>query len=84
MSEKLTISKFLGFANENGENFVLEFDSFYVLQNLREDSRRFTVFHLHLKGLALSWFNSLSDDIIDKWTSLKSAFKFQYVKTRAW
>ena len=78
ISDNVTLRKFSGFSSENGINFLLEFESFCSYQNLYSDGRK--VFHLHLSGPALIWFNAL--ELENKLTlfALKGAFTAQYAK----
>jgi hypothetical protein len=52
-----------------------EFESFCIVQSLKENSRIIAAFHLHLKGPALIWFTAL--DVSDKlsWSVLKEFFR---------
>ncbi|CAC5358751.1 unnamed protein product [Mytilus coruscus] len=38
-------------------------------------------FHLHLKGPALTWYNSLSDESKSDWKSVRILFKEKYVNS---
>lgn len=73
ISDKVSIQKFSGFSNENGKNFLSEFESFCVFQSLSDAKRKNAAFHLHLKGPALVWFNALDSDVKETWSSLKPA-----------
>lgn len=80
ISDKVSLKKFSGFSSENGKNFLMEFESFCIYQNLTTDDRRVAAFHLHLSGPALIWFNSLEIPVKRTWFALKNAFTEQYAK----
>lgn len=80
ISDKVSLKKFSGFSSENGKNFLLEFESFCIYQNLTTDDRRVAAFHLHLSGPAVIWFNSLETPVKRTWFALRNAFTEQYAK----
>ena len=71
---------FSGYPQDNPRTFLSEFESYALLHELSEhDPRRIAAFHLHLKGPALVWFNSLSDAARKSWTHISILFKEKYV-----
>lgn len=80
ISDKVSLKKISGFSSENGKNFLMEFESFCLYQNLTTDDRRVAAFHLHLSGPALIWFNSLEIPVKRTWFALKNSFTEQYAK----
>jgi hypothetical protein len=56
-------SEFYGYPQDNGNKFLTEFESFTTLHDLSDyqDKRMLVAYHLHLRGPALIWFNSLSE-----------------------
>ncbi|VDI53537.1 Hypothetical predicted protein [Mytilus galloprovincialis] len=83
MENLATCSKFHGYPQDNGHTFLTEFESFSTLHGLSEfnltDKRMLAAFHLHLKGPALTWYNSLSDESKSDWKSVRILFKEKYV-----
>lgn len=80
LSNKITVEPFSGYAHENGQRFLSEFESYCTLQNLTGDKARITAaFHLHLKGPAQVWYNTL--DVSNKlsWEVLRACFTDKYV-----
>jgi hypothetical protein len=49
------------------------YQSFATLHDLSDyqDKRRLAAFHLHLRGPALTWFNSLSEESRENWVNVK-------------
>ncbi|CAC5414792.1 unnamed protein product [Mytilus coruscus] len=69
-------STFSGYPQDNAKRFLAEFESYALLRDLaEEDKRRIVAFHLHLKGPALTWFNSLSDESKQSWQNIYVLFK---------
>ncbi|CAC5423038.1 unnamed protein product [Mytilus coruscus] len=63
MSKLVKCRKFSAYPQDNAKGFFSEFESYALLHELPEtDKRRIAAFHLHLKGPALTWYNSLSDE----------------------
>ncbi|CAC5422446.1 unnamed protein product [Mytilus coruscus] len=83
MESLATCSKFHGYPQDNGNTFLTEFESFFTLHGLSEfnltDKRMLAAFQLHLKGPALTWYNSLSDESKSDWKSVRILFKEKYV-----
>ena len=74
-------SEFYGYPQDNGNKFLTEFESFATLHDLSDyqDKRRLAAFHLHLRGPALTWFNSLSEEIRENWVNVKILFKEKFI-----
>ncbi|CAC5391982.1 unnamed protein product [Mytilus coruscus] len=76
-------TEFHGYPQDNGNTFLIEFESFITLHGLSEfnltNKRMLAAFHLHLKGAALTWYNSLSDESKSDWKSVRILFKEKYV-----
>lgn len=70
---------FYGYSSENASKFLSEFRSYCTLQNLIDDKRTIAAFHLHLRGPALIWFNTLNDSNKVLWTVLQEAFQNRYI-----
>ena len=68
-----------GYPNENGKNFLDEFESFAVLNDLTSNKRRIAAFHLQLQGPALTWFLSLSELARNSWDMIIVLFKEKYI-----
>ncbi|CAG2212899.1 unnamed protein product [Mytilus edulis] len=83
MESLATCSKFHGYPQDNGNKFLTEFESFSTWHGLSEfnltDKRMLAAFHLHLKGPALTWYNSLSDESKSDWKSVRILLKEKYV-----
>lgn len=82
--EKLgTCSKFSGYPYENAERFIREFESFAALHELDDDDetvRKLAAFHLHLKGPALTWYNSLGVNEDSTWVNIRQEFTAKYIR----
>ena len=74
-------SEFYGYPQDNGNKFLTEFESFATLHDLSDyqDKRRLAAFHLHLRGPALTWFNSLSEESRENWVNVKILFKEKFI-----
>ena len=81
MAKNIQCSKFSGYAHENPEKFINEFQSYSTFLNLNsDDNRKIAAFHLHLQGPALVWFNSINDDSVQHdWSALLAAFKARFL-----
>lgn len=80
MSKLVKCCEFSGYPQDNAKGFLSKFESYALLQDLFEtDKRRIAGFHLHLKGPVRTWFNSLSDESIESWTTLCVLFKEKYI-----
>lgn len=79
--EKLAdCSNFSGYSQENASKFLSEFESYALLHDLRDmDRRKIAAFHLHLKGPALTWFNSLSQTARNSWATISILFREKYI-----
>lgn len=74
-----SITKFSGYMHEDPNVFLSEFHSYLVLSNIDVQSPKATAaFHLHLKGPALVWFNTLKLSDKASWYSLNNAFTKEY------
>jgi hypothetical protein len=73
-----TLKTFSGFSSETGKNFMLNFESLFIYQNLTSDDRKIAAYHLHLSGPALIWFNAMQTETKRTWVALKNAFTAQY------
>ena len=74
-------SEFYGYPQDNGNKFLTEFESFATLHDLSnyQDKGMLAAFHLHLRGPALTWFNSLSEESRANWVSVKILFKEKFI-----
>lgn len=73
-------STFSGYPQDNAKRFLSEFESYALLHGLEnDDPRRIAAFHLHLKGPALTWYNSLSQTAKQKWSRISVLFDEKYV-----
>ncbi|CAC5399987.1 unnamed protein product [Mytilus coruscus] len=80
MDKLAKCSTFSGYPQDNAKRFLAEFESYALLHDLAEqDKRRIAAFHLHLKGPALTWFNSLSDESKQSWQNIYVLFKEKYI-----
>ena len=80
MEKIVKCKEFSGYPQENAAKFMSEFESYATLYDLpKGDKRRTAAFHLHLRGPALTWFNSLSETAKYNWESLEILFKEKYV-----
>lgn len=80
MEKILKCREFSGYPQENASKFMSEFESYVTLYDLNSsDKRRIAAFHLHLKGPALTWFNSLSAEAKSTWSTIVILFKEKYV-----
>lgn len=78
-------SEFSGYPQENGRKFLKEFESYAILHELDryDQKRKLAAFHLHLKGPALTWFDSLSDETRESWEDVCVLFKGKFVNFQA-
>ncbi|CAC5408312.1 unnamed protein product [Mytilus coruscus] len=80
MSKLVKCREFSGYPQDNAKGFFSEFESYALLHELPEtDKRRIAAFHLHLKGPALTWYNSLSDESKSSWIIICVLFKEKYI-----
>ncbi|VDH94560.1 Hypothetical predicted protein [Mytilus galloprovincialis] len=83
MKSLTTCSKFQEYPQDNGNTFLTDFESFSTPHGLSElnltDKRMIAAFNLHLKGPALTWYNSLSNESKSDWKSVRILFKEKYV-----
>ncbi|CAC5377308.1 unnamed protein product [Mytilus coruscus] len=80
MSKIVKCREFSGYPPDNAKGFFSEFESYALLRELPEtDKRRIAAFHLHLKGPALTWYNSLSDESKSSWITICVLFKEKYI-----
>ena len=59
MSKLFKCRDFSGYPQDNAKGFLSAFEPYALLHDLESDKRRIAAFHLHLKGSALTWINSL-------------------------
>ncbi|VDI35327.1 Hypothetical predicted protein [Mytilus galloprovincialis] len=72
MEKLANCSTFSGYSQDNAQKFLSEFKSYALLHDLRDfDGKKVAAFHLHLKGPALTWFNTLSERSKESWNPLK-------------
>lgn len=68
-----------GYPHENASKFLSQFKSYAQFLNLNDsmsqDSRKVAAFHLHLRGPAVSWFNTLTDKT---WECVLTAFRTRF------
>ena len=80
MEKIVKCKEFSGYPQENALKFLSEFESYATLYDLPPgDKRRIAAFHLHLRGPALTWFNSLSESAKSSWSAIEVLFKEKYV-----
>lgn len=80
MEKIVKCKEFSGYPQENAAKFLSEFESYATLYDLQPgDKRRTAAFHLHLRGPALTWYNSLSESAKQSWASLEILFKERFV-----
>ena len=72
--------KFTGCGNDNDANFLCEFESFCIFQNLMDDKKKTAAFHLHFRGPALVLYNNLDSLVKSNWASVGASFVSQYAK----
>lgn len=70
---------FYGYSTENAAKLLSALRSYCTLQNRIDDKRTIAAFHLHLRGPALIWFNTLNESKIILWTVLQGAFQNRYI-----
>lgn len=71
-------SDFYGYPQDNGKKFLAEFESYADLHGFGTfDKRRLAAFHLHLKGPALTWYDSLENK--STWKTVHDEFTQKYV-----
>ena len=75
----ITLSKFSGYANEDGEKFISDFTAAMTLQGITADVSRVSAFSLYLSGPAFLWFESLPPSHKSSWSLLVNAFQDKYV-----
>ena len=82
MADNIRIEKFSGLtlSNVSPSNFLASLDSYIVLNNLTTDKQKIAVFHLHLEGEALSWFNFLEETEKSSWAKINDAFQSRFVE----
>ncbi|CAC5425455.1 unnamed protein product [Mytilus coruscus] len=78
--EKLTnCSTFSGYSKDNAKTFLSELKSYALLHDLRDfDGKKVAAFHLHLKGPALTWFNTLSERAKESWNAFDVLFEEKF------
>ena len=80
MEKLATCSNFSGYSQDNAMTFLSEFESYALLHDLPDyDKRKIAAFHLHLKGPALTWFNTLNSTSRKSWTHIKVLFEEKYI-----
>ena len=72
---------FSGTPTENAEAFKQDFESYCVVNNIKAD-RKFDVFKLLLKGLALNWFQNLKDTEKPDYATAITHFDTAYINTK--
>lgn len=79
--EKLAqCSSFSGYSHDNAKKFLSEFNSYALLHDLHDyDGKKVAAFHLHLKGPALTWFNTVSDRSKRLWSSVEALFEEKFI-----
>ena len=78
MAGKVVCETYSGYPHENAEKFLSQFESYAKFLNLNDptqDARKVAAFHLHLRGPANSWFNTLQ---IKSWKRIVEDFKNRY------
>lgn len=76
---KINCQTFAGYPHENPTKFMSEFKSYSTFLRLSDDEeRQIAAFHLHLKGPALTWFETLPNK--QSWLHIKLAFTDRYEK----
>ena len=76
--------EFHGYPQDNANKFLAEFESFATLHDLSDFSdRKLAAFHLHLRGPALTWYNSLSEESRNSWQSVRVLFREKYINFSA-
>ncbi len=82
-SMQVQCSKFAGLGHENPARFLEEFNSYVTLHNIQSntDGRKVAAFHLHLKGPAKVWFNTLGLSPVTRksWVFVQKAFSDRFV-----
>lgn len=80
-SSRVTLEKFSGYTEEDGDKFLKEFTSYIKFNSIGEDDRIIAAFHLHLAGPALIWYNQLTDLTKLSWNAVQGAFKERFFIT---
>ncbi|CAC5385701.1 unnamed protein product [Mytilus coruscus] len=61
------------------KEILSEFKSYALLHDLRDfDGKKVAAFHLHLKGPALTWFNTLSERSKESWNAIEVLFEEKF------
>ena len=78
------VTTFDGKTND-GENWMKQFERYARLQQLTE-AQYADAFAFHVKGIALTWYDTLPDDIKLDWLALKDAFhtRFELSQQSRW
>ena len=76
MADGLTPPLFHG-QSDNSTQWLAQFNAYCDWKNITA-ARRKGAFYLCLKGSAVDWYDSLSDDRKDSWPHLEAAFKERY------
>ncbi|CAC5411528.1 unnamed protein product [Mytilus coruscus] len=79
MEKLANCSTFSGYSQDNAKKFLSEFKSYALLHDLRDfDGKKVAAFHLHLKGPALTWFNTLSERSQESWNAIEVLFEEKF------
>ncbi|CAG2216978.1 unnamed protein product [Mytilus edulis] len=79
MEKLANCSTFSGYSQDNAQKFLSEFKSYALLHDLRDfDGKKVAAFHLHLKGPALTWFNTLSERSKESWNAIEVLFEEKF------
>ncbi|CAC5403346.1 unnamed protein product [Mytilus coruscus] len=79
MDKLANCSTFSGYSQDNAKKFLSEFKSYALLHDLRDfDGGKVAAFHLHLKGPALTWFNTLSERSKESWNAIEVLFEEKF------
>lgn len=76
---KVTCDTYSGYPHENAQKFLSQFESYTTFLNIHDDDRKVAAFHLHMKGPAVAWFNSLIDK---SWESILNEFRTRFCNTQ--
>ena len=75
----ITLTKFSGFAHEDGEKFLSDFKAIMTLQGITQDHPKVSAFSLYLAGPAFLWFDTLPVVTKSSWHRIEAEFKLKYV-----
>ncbi|KAK6169936.1 hypothetical protein SNE40_018453 [Patella caerulea] len=77
-SLNIQLPTFSGLSSENAKSWIQDFNLFYIMHGITDNSKIVSLFSFHLKESAKRWFENLPNDVKQDFKLIQEQFKLSF------